>query len=449
MQETLKYIAELSKYFVTAGMVLFTLLDFYAFRYPRESQRRIVCGIQSILIFLIQFFCFYQLILFSKDMQYLFFYLFVQVLLITALKLAPLIYERMNRLLLNNMCLLLSLGLCMISRLSFRKAVRQYIIVIGSLVLSMLIPYLLTKIRFLKKLTWVYALLGITMLSGVLIFGEITRGSKISFSLWGITFQPSELVKILFLFFLAASLWENTSFMQVFITAVVAGLHVIILVISTDLGSALIFFVGFVFVVFIATRNYLYMLAGAVGGSGAAYIAYLIFDHVRIRVLAWQDPWSYIDNQGYQITQSLFAIGSGNWFGMGLFKGNPKAIPFVDADFIFSSFCEELGVITGICVILICLSSFIMMMEIAVQIHDKFYQIIVYGIAIMYVFQIFLTIGGGIKFIPLTGVTLPFISYGGTSVLTTMMMFFIVQGIYIRLQREGGRRVVRRKESPE
>ena len=118
---------------------------------------------------------------------------------------------------------------------------------------------------------------------------------------------------------------------------------------------------------------------------------------------------------------------------MGLLKGNPTAIPYVEADFIFSSICEELGVIFGICLILICVSSFLEMMRVAVCIHDRFYQLIVYGIGIMYIFQIFLTIGGGTKFIP-------FISYGGSSVMTTMIMFFIIQGIYIRLQKEGERR---------
>ena len=216
----------------------------------------------------------------------------------------------------------------------------------------------------------------------------------------------------------------------------------ILLVISTDLGSALIFFVSFVFVVLIASNNYLYLLAGVAGGAAAAFVAYQLFDHVRIRVLAWQDPWSYIDNQGYQITQSLFAIGSGSWFGMGILKGNPKSIPFVEADFIFSSICEELGVIVGICIILICISSFLMMIQIAIKTRDRFFQIIVYGIGIMYIFQIFLTIGGGVKFIPLTGVTLPFISYGGSSVMVSILMFFIVQGIYIRIQKEGVKKVV-------
>ena len=273
----------------------------------------------------------------------------------------------------------------------------------------------------------------------VFILGEITHGSKISLTVGGITFQPSEFVKILFVFFLAGALWEKADFLRVALTAVIAGVHVILLVVSKDLGSALIFFIGYVFVVFLATGNYLYLLAGALGGSGAAWAAYRLFGHVRTRVLAWKDPWTYIDDQGYAVTQSLFAIGSDNWFGMGLSQGDPKAIPYVEMDFVFSAICEELGVIFGICVILLYFVCFLEMLKMAILIRDRFYQLIVCGIGIMYIFQIFLTIGGGIKLIPLTGVTLPFISYGGSSVMTTMIMFFLIQGIYIRLQQEGAR----------
>lgn len=448
MQE---YIVELSKYFINIFIILYTLVSFYAFRYWEEEQRKGIYAIQNILMFFVQVLCFLNLSMVNDDIQYIFFFAFVQVFLFATITIVSMIYEQVNRFLLNNMCMLLGIGLCIVSRLSFNKAIKQYIIALTSLAISLLIPFLIGKIRFFKKITWLYAAIGIAMLSTVLILGEVTHGSKISFTLGGVTFQPSEFVKILFVFFLAGALWEKTNFARVAITAIIAGVHVIVLVISKDLGSALIFFVGFVFIVFVASKNYLYLLAGVVGGSGAAYIAYRLFDHVRTRVLAWHDPWSYIDNQGYQITQSLFAVGSGSWFGMGLLKGNPKAIPYVDADFIFSSICEELGVIFGICLILICISCFLMMMSIALRIYDKFYQLIVYGIGTMYIFQIFLTIGGGIKFIPLTGVTLPFISYGGSSIMTTMFMFFIIQGIYIRLQKVGERRVAknRRQNSRE
>lgn len=450
-----EYVIELSKYFICGMMVLYTLSCLYAFRYAGDGRKRPIYVIQNILMFLIQALCFVDLILvsrgsttylfeesntgaYSNSVLYLFLFAFVEVFLLAVVFLVPAIYEDCNRQLLNNMCMLLGIGLMMISRLSYLRAIKQYVIVLVSLIISLLIPFIFSKVRFLKQITWLYAATGIVLLSAVLIMGEVTRGSNISVEIAGLSFQPSEFVKIIFIFFLAGALWENTSFLRVALTAVLAGIHVIVLVLSKDLGGALIFFIAYVMVVFVATRNYLYLLAGVVGGSAAAVAAYRLFSHVRVRVLAWQNPWSYIDNQGYQITQSLFAVGSGSWFGMGLLKGDPTVIPFVSADFIFSSICEELGVVFGICLILVCVCCFITIMQIALRIHDRFYQLIVYGIGAMYIFQIFLTVGGGIKFIPLTGVTLPFISYGGSSVMSTMMMFFVIQGIYIRLQQEGG-----------
>lgn len=450
MQE---YIAELSKYFITIFMAVYAFTCFFAFSFKDEEKRGWIYVVQNVLMFLVQTFSFLALSIETDDVQYLYFFAFIQIFLFATIMIVTMVYEKCNRLLLNNMCMLLGIGLCMISRLALKKAEKQFIIVVASLIVSLLIPFLFSKIRFWKKFTWAYGAIGIGVLSTVLIVGEVTHGSKISVTLSGIsflsdiTFQPSEFIKILFVFFLAGALWEDVSLKRIVLTTLLAGVHVMVLVLSKDLGGALIFFIGFVFIVFVASGNYLYLLAGAVGGSAAAYVAYRLFDHVRIRVLAWQDPWSYIDDQGYQITQSLFAVGSGSWFGMGLMKGNPKAIPYVEADFIFSSICEEFGVIFGICLVLVCISCFITIMEIALKIHDRFYQLIVYGIGIMYIFQIFLTIGGGIKFIPLTGVTLPFISYGGSSVMATMFMFFIIQGIYVRLQKEGERRVVRKNNT--
>ncbi|MBP5299319.1 MAG: FtsW/RodA/SpoVE family cell cycle protein, partial [Lachnospiraceae bacterium] len=236
--------------------------------------------------------------------------------------------------------------------------------------------------------------------------------------------------------YVAASLYESTSFFNIVFTTVFAALHVIILVVSKDLGSALIFLIAYLFMVFVATKNYLYLLLGIGGGIGSAVVAYHYFKHVQVRVQAWLDPWTYIDNQGYQVTQSLFGVGSGSWFGMGLMSGNPDTIPYVEMDSVFSAICEEMGVIFGIMLILICISCFIMMMNMALLIKDNFYRYVSYGLGVIYIFQVFLTIGGSIKFIPLTGVTLPLVSYGGSSVMSTLIMFYIVQGLYLIRQKE-------------
>ena len=378
-------------------------------------------------------------------MEYLFFYVLQQILMFATVMLFRMVYPKGNRLIVNNMCLLLSIGFVILTRLSFEKAIKQFFIVTISIVAGMLIPYFIHKLKFLKNLPWIYAALGIVALGIVLVLGAVTYGSKISYSIAGVTFQPSEFVKIVFVFFLASALHESHDLPRVILTSVLAGIHVLILVASRDLGSALIFFIVYVMMVFIATGRWIYLLLGCAGGSGAAVLAYRFFSHVQVRVQAWKDPFSCIDDAGYQITQSLFAISSGGWFGLGLFRGTPASIPFVEADFVFSAVAEELGILFSMCMILVCLSCFIMFMDISVRLQDKFYRLIAFGLGVTYIFQVFLTVGGGTKFIPMTGVTLPFISYGGSSVLTTLVMFFIIEGLFIIRQEEGAKRVKRKK----
>ena len=431
-----QYFMELSKYGIMLCMVLYTITSTVSL-FLRSKGKVAAYIVQCVFLFLTQLICFLSLALAGKDDKYFLLYAFVQVFLLVALIFIPLIYEKINLPLLNIMCMLIGTGLCIIARLSFEKAIKQYVIMLISLILALTIPVILSKYRIIPGLTWVYAFVGIAALGIVLILGEATHGSKISFTLFGgVTFQPSEFVKILFVLFLAGALYEKHNFTRVVLTAIVAGAYVAILVLSKDLGSALIFFVGYVFIVFAATSNYFYLFAGFLGGGIAAYAANLLFRHVHIRVLAWRDPWAYIDKEGWAITQSLFAMGSGSWFGMGIMKGNPKSIPYVDQDFIFSCICEELGIVFGACLVILTLLCFLIMCRIALNNKNNFYRLVAFGLAIMYLFQIFLTVGGGMNLIPLTGVTLPFISYGGSSCMTSMLLFFIVQSVYINNHQE-------------
>lgn len=430
------YISEFSKYVIALLITLYTYECFAVFRYEDEEKRSGIYTRQNILMFAFHFSCFLVICFETEDITYLFFYAFQQIILYAAIVLYRMLYPKANRLVVNNMCMLLSISFVILTRLNMEKAVKQFVIVTGSLIVALLIPFFVHKFKFLKNLKWIYAMVGIGALSIVMILGQTTYGSKISYSIAGITFQPSEFVKILFVFFIASALYQASGFFEVFTTAVVAAAHVIVLVISKDLGSALIFFVVYVLMVYVASRNFLYVIAGAAGGAAAAIISYKVFTHVQIRVQAFKDPWSVIDSAGFQITQSLFAISSGGWFGLGLYKGKPEDIPFVETDFIFSAIAEELGIIFAVCLILICVSCFIMFMNIAVRLRDKFYQLTAFGLGVTYIFQVFLTIGGGTKFIPLTGVTLPLISYGGSSVLTTLIMFAIIEGLYMVKQDE-------------
>lgn len=440
------YITEISKYIITLLLSLYTIECFLVFRHPTEENRQGLYMRQNLLMFLVHFSCFLVICFETGEMEYLFFYLFQQILLFATVMLFHMIYPKGNRLIVNNMCMLLSIGFVILTRLSYDKAIRQFFIVTVSIAIGMAIPFFVKNLRFLKSLTWIYALAGIGALGIVLILGSVTNGSKISYSIGGITFQPSEFVKIIFVFFLASALYESNDIIQILLTAIVAGIHVLILVASRDLGSALIFFIVYVLMVYIASRKFIYLLLGTAGGAAAAVLAYRFFSHVQDRVLAWRDPWSSIDDAGYQIAQSLFAISSGGWFGLGLFRGNPTSIPYVEDDFVFSAVAEELGLAFSMGMVLVCISCFVMFMNISMKLKDRFYQLIAFGLGITYIFQVFLTIGGGTKFIPMTGVTLPFVSYGGSSVLTTLIMFFIIEGLYVIRQDEGVKGVKKRSQ---
>lgn len=430
-------ISDLSKYVIAVFMAVFTYESFAAFRRRDESRKEGIYTRQIICMFIVHFVSFAAICLETSDLTYIIFYGFQQILLFATIALFRAIYKDADRLLINNMCMLLSIGFLILTRLDFDKALKQFKIVALSLVLCMFIPYLIRKFRFLDKFTWVFGLLGILALTVVLVLGAVTNGSKISYSIGGYTFQPSEFVKILFVFFVAGMFAKSKSFLQVVITTMMAALHVIVLVLSKDLGSALIFFVVYVTMVFVATKNYFYLIVGTLVGCGAGIVASKLFSHVRVRLEAWRDPWSHIDASGYQITQSLFAIGTGGWFGMGLYQGDPTAIPYVEADFIFSAIAEELGVFFSICLIFVCVSSFIAFMNVAMRLKNEYYRLIAVGLGVTYIFQIFLTIGGGTRLIPLTGVTLPLVSYGGSSVLSTLIMFCLIQGLYSIRAEEG------------
>jgi cell division protein FtsW (lipid II flippase) len=188
---------------------------------------------------------------------------------------------------------------------------------------------------------------------------------------------------------------------------------------------------------YVATKKVSYLGIGLFFGSGAALLAYRLFSHVRIRVLAWKDPFSVIDGAGYQISQSLFAIGTGGWFGLGLYEGMPDTIPVACEDFVFSAISEEMGGIFAICLIFLAIGIFLMIVNIAFRIKNQFYKLIALGLGTVYGVQVFINIGGVIKFIPSTGVTLPFVSYGGSSLFSSFIMIAIIQGLYMMDHKKG------------
>ncbi|MDD6743801.1 MAG: FtsW/RodA/SpoVE family cell cycle protein [Roseburia porci] len=428
----LHLVTQASKYLMILLFMVYTFECFHVFRFENRPKRQMaIYSRQRGIMYFIHFDAFLVIYLNTQNVQVIGFYLMQLILFIGIQLVYHLFYKKASELLLNNMLMLLAISLVILTRISFDKALKQFLIMIASTVLSLLIPIILQKMTSFRRFTWAYALVGIAALSVVLVAGAVSYGAKLSISIAGISIQPSEFVKILYVFFIASMLYQATDMKQLLITSAIAAVHVLILVASKDLGSALLYFVTYLVMIYVATRRLTYFVGGLAACSLAAVAGYKLFSHVRVRVLAWKDPLSMIDKEGYQISQSLFAIGTGGWFGMGLCQGLPNKIPVVAQDFIFSAISEELGGIFALCLIMVCVSCFFMFLNIAMQMKDQFYKLVALGLGTVYAFQVFLTIGGVTKFIPSTGVTLPLVSYGGSSLLSTMILFGIIQGLYI------------------
>lgn len=439
------YAVSYSKYLIAACMVLYTFLAYVALpsgkdvRRTCETLQRLCIGVFTINAYL-------TMAIIARD-EYLFTFGLLQLVIVigTAL-LYRTLYKSANMLMVNNIMMMLSTGLVIISRINHDKAQKQLLIALAGMLFLMLFPLLRNSFDTLRKGTYFYGVMGIGALAAVLLLGAITNGSKISFTIAGFTFQPSEFVKILFLLFMASALCEENAKSHITLLTAAALVHVGILVVSRDLGSALIFFVIYLVLLFLSTGKWEVLGTGVLIGAITAVLCYFLFSHVRVRVQVFLDPWSSIDGSGYQITQSLFAISFGGLFGAGLMQGMPSSIPFVESDFIFAAIIEEMGIIFGICLILLCLNIFTDFLLLAGSYSNKFYRLYTFGTAIAFIFQAFLTIGGEVKFIPLTGVTLPLVSYGGSSVLATFVMFGIIGAIFM-LQEERLQRFERRYEA--
>ncbi len=447
-------IAELSRYVI---IILFAVYTFYCFRaFARRTQKgkERVFRAQRILNILILLLCGAVLIVETKKLNYVILLLAELAFCIIFSKIYQIFYKGLSKLVLNNMMMCLSIGFIILGRLQYEYALRQMIMASAAMGICLLVPLFIERFTIWEKLGWQYALGGILLLLLVFVIGEEHGGAVNWISIGGIELQPSEFVKIIYVFFMAAMLSRVTGatvvdgkekFKSIVVITALAAVHVVILVAEKDLGAALIYFITYLVVLYVATMQPLYLAAGLGAGAAASVIAYRLFSHVRIRVVAWQDPWGHIAKEGYQVCHSLFAIGTGGLFGMGLGQGMPSTIPVAESDFIFAAISEELGVIFSICLILVYISSYIMFVNIAMKMKKRFYKLTAFGLSVVFIFQVFLCIGGVTKFIPSTGVTLPLISYGGSSVITTIVIFSIIQGMYVM----NGREEVTGIEKPE
>ena len=315
------------------------------------------------------------------------------------------------------------IGSIMLHRLDQGLALKHTLYgVVGFFVMFFAI-FILRYIKRMDKLIWVYVALSIALLLSVnaTVYGA-TNWVKIN----GITFQPSEIVKILFAFSLAALFKKTKSFIGLAIASFYSGALILILVYQRDLGSALLFFVTYIVLSYMYYKKR-WLPFAQIGVLGlASIIAYKLFSHIQVRLVSWLYPFEYIDHEGYQITQSLFAFARGKWMGTGLLQGMPKRIPVVNSDFIFAAIGEEFGSLFVLLTIFLFYMLIIMLLAQCQKSKNRFYLYVSVGMTVMLGFQGFLIIGGVIKLVPLTGVTFPFVSYGGTSLVMSIIMVGLV-----------------------
>ena len=420
---------------VTANFILIFLLALYvAAAYVTMWTRRWEAGLtrfMGVCRYLLHGYGFLVLYLTTQEFRYIPFYLFQLAFFVLADILQRRVYKNSIGMLYQNMMLLLGVGFLMLGRLAFDNAVKQFIMAVAAFGICLMIPWLLRRIQRLERLGSLYTLIGIGLLGIVLVLGSEIFGAKNWLTIKNITFQPSEFVKLTFILSMAALLVREAErkYRKLLLVSIVAALHVGLLALSNDFGGALIFFAVYLLMLFVISADVLFPTAAVLAGCFAATLAYQYSGHIKERVMAWQDPFSCIENEGYQIAQSLFAIGSGEWFGTGLFQGMPKTVPVVKSDFIFAAIAEELGAVFAVLLLCVYINCMVWMMSLALERKQPFFSAVTTGAVALFGVQLFLNVGGVIKLIPSTGVTLAFISYGGSSLLASMILFQGMQGI--------------------
>lgn len=349
--------------------------------------------------------------------------------------------------------LLASLGLIMIGRLKPALFLTQMRWLLLGLVVYLFLVFLGERVLRLLSYPYLLGVFCLLLLCSALFFGTEIGGSRNWIVFGPFAVQPSEFGKIVIIMFLAAYLTEHREVLTLprhrllwlklpvlrFIAPLLLiwGIAILMFVVQRDLGSALLFFGIAVSMTYMATGRKSYVALAFAFFLGAAALSYSFFSHVRVRFNIWLDPWSDPSGSAYQVVQSLFALGSGGVWGAGFAHGHPNLIPEVHTDFIFAAIAEELGLLGSLGVMLVFALFFYRAIRIALACREETRMLLAAGIAVVFLLQAFIIIAGVTKFLPLTGITLPFVSYGGSSMIASFMLLGILTVLSKKENRHG------------
>ena len=327
-------------------------------------------------------------------------------------------------------------GVAMLYRINPNTAIKQLIWIALGIIGYILIVVILPDLKSFAKYKNVYMIITLVLMPLALIFGTEQFGAKNWILIGPISFQPSEFAKIALVLYLAAALATYESkksfkeeVKQLFQPALVAGFSMGCMVLQRDLGSALIFFGISITLLYVATSKKKYVFT-ALGLAAIGSVAgYTMFGHVRERVMIWRDPWKYALGSSYQIVEGMYSIAAGGLFGVGLGQGHFQNLPVKESDMIYAIICEEFGIIFAIGLMIIYFLLFYRGIRASFVTKDSYSQLIAVGFSTMIACQTLVIIGGIFSVIPLTGITLPIISYGGSLVFTLFFALGILQKI--------------------
>ena len=359
------------------------------------------------------------------------------------------VHRLTNRLLWNCVFMLLSVSFIMMIRLDVEEA-RRHVVWIAVGFLACNIVLLIFRGRWLWKIpAFVFALLSVGLILLPFVFPSEANGALNWVDIYGISFQPSEFVKLTFAFFLAVLYTKEKKVTTVAEAAIVTAFLALVLLKQNDLGALLIFGILAWMMTYDYTGWNFVLWGGALLVLAAGFAAYRLVSHVRVRFDIWLNPWEDVNGAGYQIAQSLFAIVGGGLFGMGLYQGTPGYIPIRTSDMIFAVVAEEMGTVVCILILFVYLLMFLFVMETGRRERNTFRRNLLIAFGVLFMSQTFIIVGGVIKLIPLTGVTLPFISYGGSSLFENFVTIAIIEAVIrlYRLDREEARKREREKRA--
>ena len=366
----------------------------------------------------------------------------LSLMLIGSYKVITRVYKSIDGYLLIIVDTLITIGMIVQYRIDPDIAYKQLLaIAIGLFVMAVMMILLRDIDRFNnKKLCYVIMAGSALFLALPLVIGKDQGGAKNWIDLGFFSLQPGEFVKLSLVLVCAVFLSERTKLKRLLPLGLFFAALLGLLMLEKDLGAALIYAFVAVALYYAATGNIWITLSGLGLGAGLAVVSYYLFSHVRVRVAAWLNPWGNYYSSGYQIAQGLMAIASGGLFGRGLTLGTPKLIPAYHTDYIFAVICEEMGILVGLCVIAFYVLFLIRGLSIAFAATSRFSGLVALGCTAMIALQSFIILAGIIKLIPLTGVTLPFVSYGGSSMLVGLMSVALLEIVAYQngRDREGG-----------